>query len=377
MAKQAKLYQRLRTKKFPWTICPISKNGVAKPDPNAFAFGIRYSLDGERKLETFPTLDEAVAAWKRQNVNFYAATNGVAMPVAVKSGEKRIKIADAVETYYSNLAAQGKDRKTVATYRYAINDFVKSCSKTFIDQIDQQDMYDFMAFLRKQPRPTRKHSNPERTYSNKVGHIAVFLKAFGKSRLLKKSQYPQYADKPTLAHSDPELTLLYSKPNADEKFLLDYFLGSAVRDGEAAHAEYSDLSGNVLEIKRKPSLNWSPKQHHCRKVAIPQSLADSIRERGKKSDSPFIFPNGGGLPNHHLLRDLQDLAEKSGAKFHTELHKLRKTCATRWAVAGMPVHVIQRLLGHKSLTTTQKYLADVDLSGEAMVAAVEKAAFKP
>jgi integrase len=133
----------------------------------------------------------------------------------------------------------------------------------------------------------------------------------------------------------------------------------------------------VLEVKRKPHLNWSPKQHHCRKITIPQSLVDAIRDRQKKSSWALIFPNGDGLPKHHLLRDLQKLAERAGAKFHTELHKLRKTCATRWAVAGMPVHVIQRLLGHKSLETTQRYLADVDLAGDVMQKAVEVAAFKP
>jgi integrase/recombinase XerD len=381
MKKMAKatLYQRLRTKGFPWVVCPVAKNGSPKPSSDAFQFGIRYTLNGDRPLEPFATLDEAVANLKSRNVQFYAAHNGVAVPQATaKESETRITIESAVLTYFANLVAQGKDPKTIKTYRVAVAGFVTSCSKKkYVDEIEKQDLFDYMAWLRKQPLPKRKHSNPDRTYSNKLSHTVIFLKAFGKERLLKKSEYPAYEEKTVSAHSDGELATLYSRPGENGRFLLDFFLGSGVRGGEATHAEFSDLKGTVLEIKRKPHLNWRPKQHHCRKIPLPQSLVDFARKREKKSGSPLLFPNGDGLPNHHLLRDLQNLAKRSGANFHTELHKLRKTAATRWAVAGMPVHVIQRLLGHKSLETTQRYLADVDLSGDVMQKAVEAAVFKP
>ena len=38
------------------------------------------------------------------------------------------------------------------------------------------------------------------------------------------------------------------------------------------------------------------------------------------------------------------------------LHRLRKTCATRWCNNGVSVRTIQAWLGHKSLETTQLYL---------------------
>jgi integrase/recombinase XerD len=42
------------------------------------------------------------------------------------------------------------------------------------------------------------------------------------------------------------------------------------------------------------------------------------------------------------------------------LHRFRKTCATRWSEAGIPVRKIQKYLGHKSLETTELYLGVVD-----------------
>src|SRR5260370_8015636 len=142
---------------------------------------------------------------------------------------------------------------------------------------------------------------------------------------------------------------------------MDLACACGFRDGELAHREYSDLVGNVLEVRRKPHLSWKPKKHHCRKVTVSQSFAAAFRARAKKSKSALVFPNEVGKPNQHLPRILQRLTEN--APFHTELHKLRKTWATRLAVNGMPLHILQRMLGHKSLATTQKYLADVALTG--------------
>jgi hypothetical protein len=70
-------------------------------------------------------------------------------------------------------------------------------------------------------------------------------------------------------------------------------------------------------------------------------------------------------PNQHLLRDLQSLAKQGGAKFHTELHKLPKTGASRRHLAGVPLPTLMLELGHESVATAQKYVADVRKPGEA------------
>lgn len=158
----------------------------------------------------------------------------------------------------------------------------------------------FMGWLRKQPLPKRKHSNPERTYANKVGHVAIFLKAFGVEKLLKKSEYPQYAKKTVSAHTDEELEYLYAYADAEQRFLLDFALACGFRDGELSHAEYSDLVGNTLEVKRKPHLKWHPKKHHCRKVTVPKSFPNAWRAGAMRLGGTLVFTNSNGQPDQHL-----------------------------------------------------------------------------
>src|SRR4029077_7172273 len=54
-------------------------------------------------------------------------------------------------------------------------------------------------------------------------------------------------------------------------------------------------------------------------VAVARVLINFAHCR-KRSDSEYLFLNRKRKPNQHLLPDLQDLAKKAGAKFHTELY---------------------------------------------------------
>ena len=81
--------------------------------------------------------------------------------------------------------------------------------------------------------------------------------------------------------------------------------------------------------------------------------------------------NRNRKPDKHLLRTLQNIAQKAGAKFHTELHKLRKTGASRRYLAGVPLPTLMLELGHESLAVTQDYLADVRKPGEAKQAVTD------
>jgi integrase len=271
--------------------------------------------------------------------------------VAAVSDSQRMTLAQASERYFSNLEAQGKDRKTIAAYRAAVDPFVANCKTTYVEDVTKQDMIDFMGWLRKQPQREQRNANPNRTYANKIGHIAIFLKNFGVEKLLKKSEYPKFHQKKIVAHTDEELALLYSHANDEERFLLDFFLGTMARDAEAHKCKYTHLTGTTLTLYGK--------QNKTRTVEISPRLAATIAERRKTSKHEYLFVNREGNPNTHLLRDIQDLAAKAKAKFHCELHKLRKTAASRRYLANVPLMTLMAELGHNSLSTTQVYLSDV------------------
>jgi len=158
------------------------KNGQPKIDPKAYQFGARFSVKGQRYFDTFPTLDEAMTRFKHAGVMVHAAEVGLVMPGQETKGKTTLD--SAVELYFANLEARKRDPKSISTYRVAVNGFVASCKKRYVEDLDKQDVLNYMRWFGDQPVPKRKHANPDRTMFNKVGHVAIFLKAIGKPRLL-------------------------------------------------------------------------------------------------------------------------------------------------------------------------------------------------
>src|ERR1017187_1049619 len=309
-------------------------------------------------------------------------------PVNAKTENSRLSIDDAVEQYFKNLHSQGKDPKTIRAYKVAVEEFRKSCPKKFLNEIGGQDVIDFMGWLREHaptlpkdgtPRKPRRSGDPNRTYFNKVNNVVIFLSAHGINRLLKKSEYPKFAEKPVVYYEAEQVKALYAAAkNDEERFTLDYFLKSGVRDGEAAHAEYSDVKSGFLNIVDKPHLKWHPKHWHIRRIPIPQDLIAAIAERQKQNPGcKLIFPNGAWNPDEHLLRIVQRIAKRAGGTFHADLHTFRRTYATLFS-GTTKIQTIQYLLGHKDIKTTMRYLGIADLNSPETRAAVEKtfSAFK-
>jgi integrase len=71
----------------------------------------------------------------------------------------------------------------------------------------------------------------------------------------------------------------------------------------------------------------------------------------------FTRPRGGRITTA-VLRDATHWDEVVTQLGHSHLrrHDLRHTGLTWMADAGVPVHVLRKIAGHGSLTTTQRYL---------------------
>ncbi|MFC1829671.1 site-specific tyrosine recombinase/integron integrase [Thermodesulfobacteriota bacterium] len=79
-------------------------------------------------------------------------------------------------------------------------------------------------------------------------------------------------------------------------------------------------------------------------------------EKYPSEGSPlFLNKNNGRLTARSIARILDELVKASGISVPVSPHALRHTFATHMLDAGADLRIVQELLGHKSLTTTQKY----------------------
>ena len=80
-----------------------------------------------------------------------------------------------------------------------------------------------------------------------------------------------------------------------------------------------------------------------------------LARRGRGTPAIFLNARGGRLSRQSAWQVLQDAAERAGITAAVSPHTLRHSFATHLLDGGADVRVVQELLGHASVTTTQIY----------------------
>jgi integrase/recombinase XerD len=76
---------------------------------------------------------------------------------------------------------------------------------------------------------------------------------------------------------------------------------------------------------------------------------------GRGTPALFLNTRGGRLSRQSAWAVLRSVAEKAGITADVSPHTLRHSYATHLLDGGADVRVVQELLGHASVTTTQIY----------------------
>lgn len=141
--------------------------------------------------------------------------------------------------------------------------------------------------------------------------------------------------------------------------------GTGVRWGEATALRWSDLDldADVPQVtitrawKRGPTTRelGAPKTTKARRrVSLPAEVVDALRPHlGAADDFVFTGPRGGHV--HHQAfhpRVWRPAIAASGIGKRPRIHDLRHSHASWLIAAGVPLNVVQRRLGHESITTT-------------------------
>ena len=107
---------------------------------------------------------------------------------------------------------------------------------------------------------------------------------------------------------------------------------------------------------------------------IPRLIRPELVTAGKGSPRLFLNSRGGPLSRQSAWVVLRTAAERAGLTMDVSPHTLRHSFATHLMEGGADVRVVQELLGHASVTTTQIYtLVTVDALREVYATAHPRA----
>jgi integrase/recombinase XerD len=175
------------------------------------------------------------------------------------------------------------------------------------------------------------------------------------------------------AISVEEVEALLAAAGADEtpravrdRALLELLYGCGARISEAVGLDVDELdldSGTVRLVGKGSKERVVPLGSYAREAvqAYLVRARPALAAAGKGSPALFLNARGGRLSRQSAWTVLRAAAARAGITREVSPHTLRHSFATHLLDGGADVRVVQELLGHASVTTTQVYtLVTVD-----------------
>lgn len=141
-----------------------------------------------------------------------------------------------------------------------------------------------------------------------------------------------------------------------DRAILELLYSSGLRVSELAGATLADLSMGeaIMRVRGKGNKE--------RIVPVGSKALSALGEyldiRGTlkpASDRIFLNSRGGGITTRSLARIIKKYGLVSGISKNVSPHVLRHSFATHLLAGGADLRAIQEMLGHASLSTTQRY----------------------
>jgi integrase/recombinase XerD len=291
----------------------------------------------------------------------------------------RITVAEEAREYIER--SKQKSRKTFIGYRTAVNLFVRSCKKTYLDEIGRYDMLDYLAFLRNCDSSKTGHRFGESTVFNYFLKTMVFLNDRGIARHVAKEDWVQKKDWPInvdkrnknkkyATYLEEEIAAMLQVADRAEQALIRFLVGTGFRIGEAAVAEWRDVSweNKTVTVRFKPEFGFKPKDYEERVIVVSDALLACLEKyRDTVRGNTLIFPSPTtGTVDKHLDRVVHAVIDKANHEGYAvkkpkkPCHAFRVLYATRRHQNGVDIETLRQELGHSDISTTQIYLRSAD-----------------
>jgi integrase/recombinase XerD len=235
---------------------------------------------------------------------------------------------------------------TIRNYFFAnsaLLDFIKKVP----EEINEDDVKMFMA-----ENLTEKSSSS----------VILFLSAvkYAYTNILKKDltaaiKRPKKEKKiPAVLSKEEVKKLLASVTNKKSNLMVSLLYACGFRVSELTNLKTEDLDfnekiGHARQAKGKKDRIFN----------IPDFLLSQLQEQAenqKKSSSEFLFSGPKGkLSSRNIQKIVRTATKKAEINKQVHPHTLRHSFATHLLEAGTDIRMIQELLGHADLSTTQIY----------------------
>lgn len=257
---------------------------------------------------------------------------------------------------------------TVEFYTKDIKNFFLFMNEQGIEHVENVEYFDVRLYLTKlyNDKLSRK------SVARKISSLRSFFKFLLKEKIIQENPF-SYVSIPKIEKRLPdffyeeEIRELFKACAGDtpldqrNQVILEILYGTGIRVSELCNIRLQDidLDLSVILIHGKgKKLRYVPFGSFAQD-ALVRYLQDGRKKilKNSKQDHEFLLVNyrGGKLTPRGVATILNQIIEKSSLHGNIHPHKLRHTFATHLLNNGADMRIVQELLGHENLSTTQVY----------------------
>lgn len=335
-----------------WKYCKPAVGRNNKITPEEGTYYIRWRRGGKLIWQKSSSAANAVLDAKRQEAYLNAVAHGLALHQTDGGKPEPLQMAYAMPTYLEEYKLSNRT-ESHALMEQTLNEFYAHCKKNLIGQITRLDLLRYKQWLIDKKRSPR-------TAGNKMLRVAQFLRHVQKQKPgegLVTVKDARWVELDPEVYSDKELAAFFYNCTAFQYGVFKCLLMSGLRKAELETLTWADVDLNAGSLKVCAKAEFSPKSWEERTIEIPEELVNILKELPRKSR--WVFSNGAGNRYTHMWDDAKAIGKKAGIP-GAHPHKFRATFATRLLHGGMDLKTVQKLLGHKNLESTMRYLAKAE-----------------
>ncbi|MFH1978109.1 MAG: site-specific tyrosine recombinase/integron integrase [Candidatus Aenigmatarchaeota archaeon] len=238
----------------------------------------------------------------------------------------------------NELKSRGFSRKTVKSYLFHVSTFLRHIST----DSTQEEIQRYFIQLAENADP--------RTVNLRISAVKFFYK-----NILHRNLYINYMKRP---RKIPEVLtvqevmyMISSTTNPKHRTIIEMLYGCGLRVSEITKIKKSDINipERIIFIRQGKGMK-------DRIVPLPLTLKEIVYNFSV-DDCPYVFQSerGGKLTEKTIQVIVKNAAKKAEIKKRVSPHTLRHSYATHLLESGTDIRIIQRLLGHSSVKTTELY----------------------
>lgn len=267
-----------------------------------------------------------------------------------------LNLKTAHKKFLSILKDQGRASATILAYGadldQLVNYLVKN-NKTDLNSITKTDLENFKDTL-------TKDGYTAKSISRKINSIRTFFKVLNREKIINENpasslSHPKYDIQPPRILTRMEYRSLRDACRNDIRIsaIIELFLQTGMRIGELANLKLQEIKSDTLSLAPWES---QPARDIPINKAAKASLENYIKIR-PQSKSQIIFLTKSGKP--FLIRNIRGAVNryfKLAGTNEATVNDLRHTFIAHQLKSGAPLVLISKIVGHKRLSTTEKYL---------------------